>query len=89
MDSVTTDSLWNVKKRCWLGYLFSIEYSSMTTLCLHVVTNNGNNGGRNIKESYNVFAKLSQGVENLNEVQTNPIKFIFFTLSCFQAVTAT
>ena len=39
----------------------------MTTLGLHVVTNDG---GRNIKESYNGFEKLPQGVENWNEVQT-------------------
>ena len=58
----------------------------MTTLCLLLVTNDG---GRNIKESYKGYAKLSQGVENLNEIQTNPIKIRSFTLSCLQAVTAT
>ena len=91
MSSVTTHSnqfvlqLWNVKK-ILISVFFSLEYSSMTTLCLHVVTNDW---GRNTKESYNDFAKLTQGVENLNEVQTNPIKIRIFTLSWLQAVTAT
>ena len=48
----------------------------MTTLCLHVVTNDG---GRNIKESYNGYAKSSQGVENLNEpiqLKLDPLRFL-------------